>query len=737
MDTFQLLDKYIKKHTKDIQAFPAIVQKGINTIAGEVPFKLKLATTLAELITFSSHLRKPIKLYDDTLVPTNAIVFALAGSGESKDRAVNAVRKSLKIGYDHIEEERKRNAKEKAKTKALLDGKKKEDWQQYYIAPKPLQAGLGTAEGLLHHFADISQNSIGAGSITTSEIGTELQTNGAMTDIIKVMAQLYDLGNIDPKIVKSAENQTAPLKNFPANALFFGSHEAVLFDAAVKAKFKLAFNTQLARRSIFTFIPESSAQLDINNIDELYELRKAERVRVVAAQQELSAIVKELTETTTQNPLTLTNNAQKLYDVYMEYNGILSNNLPKKYPLAKLSRKHKHWLALKLAGSYATLHNENDITVKMYAYAINTVELLAPQLSEFEIELVKEPYEMLVNMCRYNASEGKYLISLHELKKQDYITGAGQSKAKVEELAKLANSYDEYGHYTVYENGIQYSEQIITDEIGLSCIFFNQDFTNKDGQYIKDFMARNCKDGFDVYDTDFAEIKNMLTCNAAYGPFAFTDGKRGKDNIQGGTKFVVLDIDKSFITDEEAHILLSEYNHYVVRTSDPNNEFKFRVLLELDSVIDVNPQLWKAFIQEIGKELGLTIDSLPQSQIFFSFANRNILEQLEGDTLKTKYLLENASECLRNKPKLPAELPVKEKNSKLADPRETFSFAFVAEPGERSILLYRALAYAIDLGASGEYVENLAYEINDYWMEPMNKDRLERTLIIPALRRLQ
>jgi len=50
--------------------------------------------------------------------------------------------------------------------------------------------------------------------------------------------------------------------------------------------------------------------------------------------------------------------------------------------------------------------------------------------------------------------------------------------------------------------------------------------------------------------------------------------------------------------------------------------------------------------------------------------------------------------------------------------------------------MYRALAYAIDLGAGEEYIETLANEINDYWVDSMDEDRLNRTLIVPALRRI-
>lgn len=81
METKTLLEQYVSDRTSSVDVIPNIVKKGIDTISGDIPFKLKLAITLSELITFSSHLRKPIQLYDGTLVPTNAIVFALSASG--------------------------------------------------------------------------------------------------------------------------------------------------------------------------------------------------------------------------------------------------------------------------------------------------------------------------------------------------------------------------------------------------------------------------------------------------------------------------------------------------------------------------------------------------------------------------------------------------------------------------------------------------------------------------------
>lgn len=732
MNTKSLLEDYVQSKTNYETNFPKAVMTGINTIPGDIPFKLKLAITLSELITFSSHLRKPIRLYDDTLVPTNAIVFALSASGTSKDKSLSTLRKSLSSAYEALELQRRHYAQEKAKNTAILEGETKENWQKYYCPPKPLQTGLGTVEGLTQHFSDISANPIGAGSISSSEIGSELQNNGAMTDIIKTISVAYDLGNIPPKIVKSHENQTDFIKGFPVNALFFGSQEAILFNNEIKNKFRLVFNTQLARRSIFSFTPEDPILLKINSIDELYEKREKERKSVLNSQKELNELTLKLVEEIDHTPLELSPEANKLFDVYLELNSILSNEMSNKYPISKLSRKHKQWLALKLAGSYAIIDNDNMITEKHYAQAINTVEYLCEDLTNFEKELVKEPYEQLVDMCKFQAEDEEFYITLHELRKMSYITGTTSSKNRLEELCTLANSYDEQGTYTCTDNGIHYKELVKTDTVGVSYIIF--DDTYKDEE-MKNHMMSKCATGFDFYETDFSEIEMLLQENAAYSSFAFTEGVRKKSNVCSGTKFVALDIDKSKLTDKEAHVILNQYNHYVVRTSNPDDEFKFRVILELDAVVDLEHSVWKHFLNELGKELGLVVDLLPKSQVYFCYSGREILKQLSGETIKTKVLIDRAIEASKTSSKPTASLPKSTKDAKLNDPRSTFAFAFEAENGNGSQLIYRALVYAYDLGADADYIENLAKEINSYWSDPMPEERLYTTLITPMLRR--
>ena len=177
-------------------------------------------------------------------------------------------------------------------------------------------------------------------------------------------------------------------------------------------------------------------------------------------------------ESTTQETLLVTHAATKLFDVYLEHNAITADNLSGKYPISKLSRRHKQWLVLKLAGSYAILEGSEEITESIYATAINTIEYLSEDLKNFEIELIKEPYEQLADLCFTKAEKGKHSMSLHELRKMGYITGSGSSKNKLQDLATLVNSYDQEAMYTANPDSIDYQQTVKTDIIGVSYIIF-------------------------------------------------------------------------------------------------------------------------------------------------------------------------------------------------------------------------------------------------------------------------
>lgn len=178
--------------------------------------------------------------------------------------------------------------------------------------------------------------------------------------------------------------------------------------------------------------------------------------------------------------------------------------------------------------------------------------------------------------------------------------------------------------------------------------------------------------------------------------------------------------------------MLSDINHHIALGSDATNPFKFRILIELDSIVDVSPIVWRNFYQCISSDLGLNVDPLPQSQIFFSYweDGRTIYSVTDASPIPVRDYLMQANDMTENAPSVTAKtLSQSQRNALLSDELTTFAPAFNAQPGEGSRKLIWAANYAYrDLGLSKEDTISLLERINDYWLYPIPEERFDKTI---------
>jgi len=719
---FKELDSY--------KVFSGIVPEVLDKIADSVPNKIiprrmLLTIAVSELMTFVSHFRRNIRHPNDSLIPTNSIAFSISKSGSGKDSSVQYTRKCFQSGYDKLAELMKYRAHESAKKKAMDEGEESpnnwEVYKQYYRVPPPLFAAPSTAEGFVQHLNDLDKLGIGAGHIYSGEIGSELAGSKVIDHNIQFLAETYDEGNKEQKIIKNREEQSAALKNFPVSALFVGSQDNILYDTDIKHKFKREFATKLARRSFFNFNPEISTYPTYKSLDHMI---KAERDIEESSKVSRYFVNQAIDTITTYHiphigkPLEVTQKVMDMFKVYRYYNHEKATRIGNHYPLSQLVRTHLQWKAFKLSGALAFIRCSETIELEDYLAAISFIELLDSDMIAFESELIKQPHELFASFMQSMVEDNKTICSLHMLKKFGFISGSGSSKAKLAELVSFVSSYDDTGIYTVLNDGIKYEKIILTSIIGLSYLPLSG---------TKEYRATNCASGYTHITCSFEDIANMLQLDCAYAPFDFKDGTRAKENISSGCKVLVLDIDNSHITDEECHYILQNYNHHIARTFDPDNAFKFRVIVELDSELNIEDKLWKGFTKSVSTYLGLTSDSLPKSQIFFSYANRNILSVTNKNTISIRDHILIATGTAESTEVV--NLTPSQRKVMLDDPLSTFHYAFEAKQGEGSVSLIRAAKHARDLGMSKEHIIELINEINEYWVTPMDQDRFNRTIL--------
>ena len=761
--------KFIESKGGFKKELPYIIDIMVKSIPKEVPRTLALTIVLSEVSAFISSFRNNILLNTPskkikTLVPTNTYIFALSPSGISKDRTKNTIHKLLAGGYKELDKSIKAELKSNAKQMAIAEGDEEANYYRYMEAPINPEFNFGTSAGVAANISDLgNKQSFGSPRLTSSEIGTDLATRGE--ELIKtftILSDLYDLGTGRFDTVKSQEAKLQSVDHLPVNFLVFGSEKGILMDSGNKKKFKSFFNQQLARRCIFSYTTQVPKKVLPSTVEERKEARKIASTTTGSYYGTIYDIFEELGVWLPNNTeLFVSTEVDDLFEEYLNYNDLFSNTMSTTLPISQLARKHKQWLALKLSGVYALISKSDTIQVEHYIDAINTVEILAPDLEAFEVELDKEPYEILDSYCLNNMSEGQFSISLHELKKMNFIEGRGGAEGKLKELCVLLNDYSKEGIYSIDGSTLNFEKTVSTEVVGVSLLSVD---TNLIQNAIKNHKPKSVISqlkqelsweaiyGYNFMEKDpdgnplrFEDYKYLLEDDFAYTPFKLKDvteatydkekhpdafgGVRGKENIASGAKFVVLDVDTSTITDEEAHLLLEGINHHIARTSDPDNEFKFRVLVEMDMIVNLDGIAWKHFIKLVGKELGLNIDPVAQSQIFYSYKGRDVLSEVTGEPLAVKDLIVKALE-LKDAKTAAKAISNPQKKTLLDNPMTTFANAFEhpTETGVSSAMI-RAAYYARDLGASKEYIIELMHKIQKYVDYPLEENRFNTTII--------
>lgn len=740
-----ILHNELKAYGAFSSTLPKLIDEIVEANHFSIPYRMKAVIAVSELMSFASQFKRNILLPDNTSVPINSITFCMAASGAHKDSSLRLTRKIFAPAYNYLEDQRVAFA-ETAAIQAAKDAgetlyKEKDIYKNYYEEPAAIFLKDVTPQGLVQYFNDIGKNPLGAGLLVNSEISDEFNTNPNFPDVIKILSEAYDLGIVEASYTKGKEFRNNGVSGIPFNALFIGSHYMLMFNPKLKEKLVASFMSKLSRRCSFVFAPDKIEEPVYTSGLELVKAERETRDKAINAVAKLSPKLIDIAKhnvNSTGLPLTLSPEADivsislKRYDSEVAAHDCIAESADVLY------RKNRYWRALKLAGALAILDTSATIELHHIISAINITELFNLDMQIFEAELNKADHERMSDYIQTLVEvDGRAFASLHELKKRGFTVTTTYTKLK--ELATLANAYDTSGIYTVTPeaDGIHYERIIKSDVVTISFKPINTSkldaaVASGDSSAVskaKSDIAASTAYGFETHETTFADLANLLQGSYAYSAFKFDQGIRGKDHIQGGTKWCVIDVDNSNITAEEAHFMLSDVNHHIALTSDPSNVFKFRVLVELDSVVELNAIQWRYFFQALTQDLGLQADQLPQAQIHFSYAGRTIYSQLEASPLPVRDYLVQSTEKATSKAVAQSNLTAAQRKTLLDNPESTFVYAFEAPHGAGSRMLIRAAHHARDLGMDKEAIIQLISDINDYWSVPMNEDRLEQTVL--------
>lgn len=254
--------------------------------------------------------------------------------------------------------------------------------------------------------------------------------------------------------------------------------------------------------------------------------------------------------------------------------------------------------------------------------------------------------------------------------------------------------------------------------------------------------------GFEYDEVSFEQLGNLLTHDYGFTPFKYASVEegaiydtikhpeawgrvRGRANVNDVISWLCLDVDDSTITAEEMHQILANTNHHIARTSNKDNPYKFRVIVELTTPVTVTESLWKFFIKAVATSLGIDkLDALGRSAVIYGYKDRKVYSVLDKGTINTSRHLKMAqTKVAELEEKRATALPAKQQAAALQSPYNTFGFAYDAEPGEGTNKMLAAIHKAKELGATKEYIVDLLKSINRFWDHSMPAHRLQSTVM--------
>ena len=764
----ELTDFFKKIKLKEVKV-PKTVTSALNVLSTDkTPKDMKLIFALSELSTYVSQFNFKIRLDRKTKVTTNLFVFLFSGSGNSKNKSVNSIRNCLMKEYNYLKSDINTKLISKAKAECTAVNGNEKKWRDFYKGSiETLFPTLSTPEGMLHQMSKLDKIGYGAFTMNVDELGTELKSSGdAMITNLKNQASGYDLGKISSKLVKTDTLQTTEIKSLNINTLMFSSIHTLMKEKSVRDTFIDTFTTQFARRSLFYMDSSKVDPISVKSINDLVEsLRSADTTldgatkdlekksatlyRKLSAMREKSediTISEEVDEDTGYS-------ARDIYNLYRVYSYNRSLLINRNFEMLQLSTAHAYWRVLKLAGLFSLLQAKSVITTDELLMSISVIEKFNIYIAKFQTTVNKEPYEQLAEYCLTQASVGKRIkVSKHKIIKEGIIP-SNISDKKLEEMVILCNSSDDEDAVFKYQKGYVVVKVLesTTEPVGVEkvqtlevqeesvlkpTVELNTDsitasykpFKDKNGKWLtwdnpkesKDYRRKNAHNGYvaiadtKLKDKSFKIYEKLVKLDCCYSPYSFKDGHRLLDNINTLTDSIVIDVDNGTLTMEQVHSMLSSYKHVIASTSDVTNEFKYRIILQLDRQVDLTPPQWRVFYRSISNLFAIPADpQINKASMFFGFSSAKVLTNFEGKLLATKQHLLDAYETTTI-----VEEVVPAKTQKQLDilwdqrfENKRFKVAYEAFRMRR-MKMYSAMRHAIDIGFTKGMITDLIEEIN-------------------------
>lgn len=680
-------------------------------------FQAEVAYFLGKM---AASMRATIVTKDRGEIPVNVYALALANSGYGKGHSVNIMETEILGGFRtrfmedtlpaKAEESLQKIADQHMLREPALDPdsameKAKKEYNRKGAYPFTFDSGTGPAVKQLRQKLLMAE----AGSINLQidEIGLNMLSN---VEVLTMFLELYDQGLVKQKLTKNTndnEREEDRDGKTPTNLLLFGTPSKLLDGSQTEEEFYSFLETGYARRCFFGWGVHSKANQELT-AEEIYQrLLNPTNSQSVSKWSTHFANLADISKFGWKM-IVDDDVAIKLIEYRIQCEK-QAETLPDHDEIRKAELTHRYFKALKLAGAYAFIDENIEITVDNLLQAIKLTEESG------------EAFQKLLNREKPYAKLAKYIatcgVEVTHADLHEALPFYKQSNTTRNELMALAQAWG-YKHRIVIKKSFVDGIEFYTGET-LEKTDLDELILSYSSSWAFDYLKELAP--FDQLHVLLGS-KDMHWAN-----HAFEEGHRTEEKVIPGFNLVVVDVDGGTPL-ATAMDLLKEYTYLIHTTKrHTNEENRFRLILPINYKLLLDAEEYKEFMNNIITWLPFKVDEQ---------ANQRARKWLTHENCQYKY---NEGELLDALPFIPKtsknEQFLKEhKAIESLNNLERWFAQRIAQGNRNNNMLKFALALA-DSGMRHIDAERAVQAFNDKLNTPLSRQELSSTVLVTLAKR--
>lgn len=553
------------------------------------------------LCKVASMMRCNIQTHDRGKIPVNAYVIALGTSGVGKGHSTNIMEEKVIHLFKEVYLEStfllesETNLAKLAVKRANKKGtdpdteieKITKEFESLGELAFSFDSGTTAAVKQMRH--KLLMANTGSMNMEIDEIGSNLLGN---MDVLTTGLELFDVGKVKQKLTKNTSDNVRSEEidgRTPTNLLLFGTPSKLLDGGKVEQEFDAMLEAGYARRCLFGTAGKNIKDLELTP-EEIYD-----SLTDTDLEDELEKVALQLGNLANSSNLNVTLSMSKDVSLLcIEYKLSCEKQaaaFPEHREVEKAEISHRYFKAIKLAGAYAFISGNSEITEDTMYSALRLVE---DSGKAFKGMLTRE--RNYVKLARYIANVDTEVTHVDIVEDLPFYKGSESNKREMLNYAIAYGYKNNIIIKRIFNDGIEFLKGESLQETDLDKIVISHS-----NHYSESYVPETAP---------FDKIEKLTQMsNRHWASHHFKGNYREEVKAIPGFNLIVIDIDES-VSIASAEYLLKDYTYHIHTTkrhTEANN--RFRILLPMSHYLKLDAEDFKEFMNNVYEWLPFEVDA--------------------------------------------------------------------------------------------------------------------------------